>query len=104
MENTAREKVASDIKVLVGDVEELVKSASSRTGERLAGLRERVGKKLLEVKDVFGKKEGALQAKAEQAVVSVKDYCRKNPWTALGIAAAAGIAMGFLLRRGRRGG
>ena len=50
MNEVTREKLTSDFKALVGDVEELLKSTSSQAGESIADLRQRLGNKLEEGK------------------------------------------------------
>ena len=50
MNEVTREKLTSDFKALVGDVEELLKSTSSQAGESIADLRQRLGNKLEEWK------------------------------------------------------
>ena len=46
MNEGTREKLTSDFKVLMDDVQELLKTTSSQTGESIAELRQRLGPKL----------------------------------------------------------
>jgi ElaB/YqjD/DUF883 family membrane-anchored ribosome-binding protein len=41
----------------------------------------------------------AVQESATEAVQTVDDQVHKNPWTAVGIAAGVGLALGILLGR-----
>jgi ElaB/YqjD/DUF883 family membrane-anchored ribosome-binding protein len=95
MNEVTREKLTSDFKALVGDVEELLKSTSSQAGESIADLRQRLGNKLEEWK----KQERALREKAEEGKASVEAYLREKPWITVGIAAGIGLVLGSLLRR-----
>ena len=83
MNEVTREKLSSDFKALVGDVEELLKSTSSQAGESIADLRRRLGNKLAEGKKALSEQERAL---------------REKPWIIVGIAAGIGLVLGSLFR------
>jgi ElaB/YqjD/DUF883 family membrane-anchored ribosome-binding protein len=99
MNEVTREKLTSDFKALIGDVEELLKSTSSQAGETIADLRQRLGKKLEEGKAVLSEQEKAFREKAEEGRASVEAYLREKPWITVGIAAGIGVLLGSLLRR-----
>lgn len=99
MNEVTREKLSSDFKALVGDVEELLKSTSSQAGESTADLRQRLGAKLEEGKKALSEQERALREKAEEGKASVEAYLREKPWIIVGIAAGIGLVLGSLLRR-----
>ena len=46
MNEVTREKLTSDFKALIDDVQELLKTTSKQTGESIADLRQRLGQKL----------------------------------------------------------
>ena len=98
MNEVTREKLTSDFKALMGDVEELLKNTSSQAGET-TGLRQRLGKKLEEGRKVLSEQERALSEKAEEGKASVEAYLREKPWITVVIAAGIGLALGSLLRR-----
>ena len=95
MNEVTREKLTSDFKALVGDVEELLKSTSSQAGESIADLRQRLGNKLEEWK----KQQRVLREKAAEGRASVEAYLSEKPWITVGIAAGIGLVLGSLLRR-----
>lgn len=99
MNEVTREKLTSDFKALMGDVEELLKSTSSQAGESIANLRQRLGNKLEEGKKALSEQERALREKAEEGKASVESYLREKPWITVGIAAGLGLVLGSLLRR-----
>jgi ElaB/YqjD/DUF883 family membrane-anchored ribosome-binding protein len=99
MNEVTREKLTSDFKALIGDVEELLKSTSSQAGERMVDLRQRLGKKLEEGKTVLSEQKNAFREKAEEGRASVEAYLREKPWITVGIAAGIGVLLGSLLRR-----
>lgn len=99
MDEVTREKLASDFKALIDDVEELLKTTGSQTGEGVADLRQRLEKKLEEGRKALDEQQKALLEKAKEARASTEAYLRENPWTTLGIAAGIGLVLGLLLRR-----
>ena len=99
MNDVTREKLASDFRVLIGDVQELLKATASQAGESLSDLRQRLGKKLEEGKKALGEQEEAWREKAEAARASAKACLLENPWAKLGIAAGVGLVLGFLMHR-----
>jgi ElaB/YqjD/DUF883 family membrane-anchored ribosome-binding protein len=99
MNEVAREKLTSDFKALIGDVEELLKSTSSQAGESIADLRQRLGKKLEDGRKVLSEQERALREKAQEGKASVQACLNEKPWITVGIAAGIGLVLGSLLRR-----
>jgi ElaB/YqjD/DUF883 family membrane-anchored ribosome-binding protein len=104
MNEMTREKLASDFKALINDVQELLKTTSSQAGETIADLRQRLGKKLEEGRKSLSEQESFLREKAEVARVSAEACLREKPWVTLGIAVGIGFALGSLLgyRNGRK--
>lgn len=99
MENTSKDKLITDMKVVLADVEELLKSAAAATGDTAAALREKAAGKLkLATEKLTGLQEAAL-LKGKEAARRTDDYVHANPWTAVGIAVAAGFLIGLLVNR-----
>jgi len=90
--NAPTEKIVTDVKVLVSDVEELLKATAHQSGERIAAARTRLENALLNARDT------AL-AQARQTVQATDDYVRQKPWQAAGIAAGIGVLIGLLIGR-----
>jgi len=99
MNEFVKEKLASDFKALIDDVEELLKATATQTGENIADLRQRVEKKIEEGRKALGEQQQVLLDKAEEARASAEAYVRENPWRTLGIATGIGLVLGFFLRR-----
>jgi ElaB/YqjD/DUF883 family membrane-anchored ribosome-binding protein len=99
MNNVTREKLASDFKAVIGDVEELLKLTVSETSESVAELRQRLERKLEEGRKALSDEERALVETAKEAKAATEAYVRENPLTALGIAAGIGVILGLLVRR-----
>ena len=82
----AKGKMAADFKTMITDSEDLLKAAASVSGEGFGAARSKF-------------EERVKNAKAMLADASPPEYIRGNPWTAVGIAVAAGLLMGFLVAK-----
>ena len=99
MENTSKDKLITDMKVVLADVEDLLKSAAAATGDTAAALRENASIKLKAATEkLTGLQEAAL-LKGKEAVKMTDEYVHANPWKAVGVAAAAGFLIGLLANR-----
>ena len=95
--NAPAERIVSDVKVLVSDIEELVKATAAQSGEKITAARARLQTALMEARDTV-----SLQTK--QAAEVTDRYVHENPWKAVGISAgvSAGIALLIGLVIGRQ--
>jgi len=87
--NRAKGKMADDLKLIVSDGEELLKAAANASGEGFTAARAKVAEKVMSAK-------AKLADGSQLAARQVDDYVHGSPWTAIGVAAAAGILIGFL--------
>lgn len=94
-----REKLVSDLKVLITDTEELLKATASQAGEKVATVRHRIEQSLEEGKRTLAEAEDILVDKTKEAAKAADIYVRENPWNAVGIAAGIGLVLGLLIRR-----
>jgi ElaB/YqjD/DUF883 family membrane-anchored ribosome-binding protein len=97
-ETTSKERLIADLKTLVGDAEELFKATASQAGERISVARQKIEQSLVEGKKALADAEATLLKKSKECAEIADDYVRENPWGAVGIAAAAGLAIGLLIR------
>ena len=79
----AKGKLAADFKAIISDSEDLLKAAATVSGEGFGAARSKFEERLK-------------SAKATLADGAQSDYIRSNPWTAVGIAVAAGLVLGFI--------
>ena len=80
MDATTTEQLMAQLRAVAREAEELLQATADQTGERVEELRER--------------------AKASLAAAREVDaQVRKNPWTAVAIAAGVGLVLGLLLAR-----
>lgn len=99
MDNTSKDKLISDMKLVLADVEDLLKAAAAATGETAAALRAKATDKLkVATEKLSGLQEAAL-LKGKEAARLTDDYVHANPWQAVGVAAAVGFLIGLLASR-----
>ena len=95
--NAPTEKLAADIRILVSDVEELLKATASQTGERVVAARARLQSALIDAKETVA-------MNTRQAAQATDRYVHENPWKSVGITASVSAGIGLLagLLIGRR--
>ena len=97
--DTSKEKLVADLKVVVADAEELLRATASQAGEKVSAARERIQTSLASAKVKLTEAERALVEKTKQAAKVTDEYVHDNPWQAVGIAAMAGLVLGILISR-----
>ena len=95
----AKGKLVADLKVLIADTEELLRATAGQVGEKAAAARERMQASLAVTKDKLADAERALMEKTKEAARATDAYVHEHPWSAVGIAAAAGVVLGMLISR-----
>lgn len=91
-------KLAEDFKVLIDDVEELLKATANQAGERIGDLRQRLEKKI-EAGRKAAERKTAWFTKVEMGKAGTKSCLFDNSWAGLVIASAIGVLLGLLVRR-----
>lgn len=94
-----KEKLVSDLKVVISDTEELLRATAGAAGEKVTELRERLGVRLRDTKERVLDLEAALIDKTKAAARATDDFVHEEPWKAVGVAAALGLALGVLIGR-----
>jgi len=94
----SKEKVVNDLRALVNDAEELLKATANQAGETIAVARQKIQQSLIEGKKALADAEQTFLKKSKECAEIADDYVRENPWSAVGVAAAVGLALGLLIR------
>ena len=94
-----KEKLVSDLKVVISDAEELLRATAGAAGEKAGELRERIANRLRDAKERLQDAEAALVDKTKAAARATDDFVHEQPWKAVGVAAALGLALGVLIGR-----
>ena len=99
MTNTSKQKLVSDMRVVVSDAEEILRATAGVAGEKMVDLRERIAERLRDAKLRLADAEAALVDKTKAAARATDDFVHEEPWKAVGVAAALGLALGVLIGR-----
>jgi ElaB/YqjD/DUF883 family membrane-anchored ribosome-binding protein len=94
-----RERLVDDVAAVLAEAEEMLKRATLETGDKARDLRSQVETQLLRAKLKLQEIEGQAIDHAKAAARATDDYVHDNPWQAIGIAAALGLAVGLLMNR-----
>jgi ElaB/YqjD/DUF883 family membrane-anchored ribosome-binding protein len=86
------EKLAADLKLVISDAEALLRATVGETAE--AGRA-----KVREGLEAAKLRLGPLAEEAAEHARAADGYVREHPWSAVGIAALIGIALGLLISR-----
>jgi ElaB/YqjD/DUF883 family membrane-anchored ribosome-binding protein len=93
------DKLVKDLKTVVNDAEELLKATASQGGEQIARIRARAEASLRTAQSRIREITELAESQARESVAEADRSVRDNPWQSVGIAAAAGLFIGFLLGR-----
>jgi len=100
-----KDTLVQELKDVVSNAEELLKSAASTGGEKARALRDELGQDVEAWRARIAELEQQAVRRARAAAHDADAYVHANPWQAVGIAAGvgalAGIALGLLARRSR---
>ncbi|GAB4550443.1 MAG: DUF883 domain-containing protein [Rhizobacter sp.] len=99
MSSAQKDKLMSDLRLVVADAEELVRLTASQTGEGVAEARSRVQSTLGQAKNSLLHAQDVLVTKAKEAGHVADDYVHQNPWRSIGAAAGIGLLVGMLIGR-----
>ncbi len=99
MTNSSKQKLASDMRVVVSDAEEILRATAGVAGEKMVDLRERIAERLRDAKLRLADAEAALVDKTKAAARATDDFVNDNPWQAVGIAAGIGLLLGIIIGR-----
>jgi ElaB/YqjD/DUF883 family membrane-anchored ribosome-binding protein len=97
--DVSREKLASDMRIVIADAEELLRATAGQMGEKAVVARERIQESLRVAKDKLARAEEVMLDKTKAAARATDDYVHDHPWSAVGIAGAIGLVVGMLISR-----
>jgi ElaB/YqjD/DUF883 family membrane-anchored ribosome-binding protein len=83
----------------VADIEDLIKSSTTLTGEELDKAREKIGERIAEAKESLTEVGDTIVERARKTAEVTDQYVHEQPWSAVGAGAALGLLVGFLIAR-----
>lgn len=93
------DELKAKLQELSTTVEEFVDSSSEDASDHMSALRERAQLLIDNTKDYLSSTGEHLRERGRDSMACAEDYVRGNPWTAVGISAAAGLLIGVLAGR-----
>ena len=93
-----KQALVRDLKSAVGDADRLLSNAVASTADEITLARTKLEARLAQVKTLLVETGMAVSDRARHAADATDAYVRDNPWKMLGVAAAAGIVIGAILR------
>lgn len=91
----ANERLASDIKLLARDAEELLKATAGEAGEKIKEVRERLSKALETARSTCEN----LQDQTVETAKAADQTIREHPYESMGVAFGVGVVLGLLFGR-----
>jgi ElaB/YqjD/DUF883 family membrane-anchored ribosome-binding protein len=92
----ARGRMARDFRTMIADSEDLLKAAATVSGEGFTAARTKFEEKLRSAKATLTDASQPVFDRTRESAAVADDYVRGNPWTAVSVAIAAGVLLGFL--------
>lgn len=90
------DRMARDFSALIADSEDLLQAAATVSGEGLTAARAKFEEKLRRAKSTLAEAAQPVFDRTRETAAAADDYVRGNPWSAVGVAIAAGVLFGFL--------
>ena len=84
---------------LLADVEDLMSHVTDRLNPDIERIRAKVESGIADARKALSEGADQVQRQARNAVMASERYVSDNPWTAVGLSAFAGLAVGVLLTR-----
>lgn len=84
---------------VLSDIEDLVKTTTSLTGEDLTRAKAKISERVASAKQTVALMAGVITDRARKTVKATDGYVHEQPWQSIGIGAALGLLVGFVLAR-----
>ncbi|MBC7605101.1 MAG: DUF883 domain-containing protein [Ramlibacter sp.] len=94
-----KEKLMSDLKMVIADAEELLKLTAGNVGDKAAEMRMRMQSRMEQAKSDLVDLQDMAVVRVRDAGRAADAYVQDNPWRAVGIAAGVGLVVGMLIIR-----
>jgi ElaB/YqjD/DUF883 family membrane-anchored ribosome-binding protein len=95
----ADERVTQNLRRMVDDAEQLLKSTAEAGDEHLDAARERLRKEVSQLRVQLSDLEHRAASRLRETAHATDQVVHQHPYSAMGIAALAGVLLGFVLGR-----
>lgn len=94
-----KDKLLSDLRVVVADTEELLRATAGQAGDKMAEVRAKLQDHLANAKASLADAQAAVVDRAKAVGHVADEYVQDNPWRSVGVAAGIGFIVGLLIGR-----
>ena len=94
-----KDKLMSDLKVVIADAEELLRLTADQAGEGVADVRSRVQARMNQAKTELLHLQDAAVAKVKAVGHATDEFVHANPWKSISVAAGLGLILGLIASR-----
>lgn len=95
----SRDKLLSDLKILLGDADAYLRVSAGQAGEAYAAARARLEATLGSVRVQLKEVTRELAEKTRAAAQGADSYVHENPWQSVALGAGVGLLAGLLIGR-----
>jgi len=95
----ATSNIANEFNNFVADVEDLIKATTHLTGEDLTKAKAKLSERIAIAKESASEIGESLANRARKTAETTNTYVHEQPWNAVGVGAAFGLVVGYLLAR-----
>lgn len=89
--------IAHEFKTFVNDIENLVKGATSLTGDELAQVKLKIHQRINAAKQCIGNASDAMIDQARKTATRTNEYVHEKPWTIICAGAVVSFVLGVLI-------
>lgn len=93
------EQLKEDLRNLSHTVEELIHATADDSRGNISELRDRAQQRLQDTRTRLEARGEAIYSGARDQMDATDRYVHQNPWTSIGVGAAAGVILGLMLGR-----
>ncbi|MFZ5509958.1 MAG: DUF883 family protein [Pseudomonadota bacterium] len=92
-------RLEANLKSVISETEHLIQAAGQEGSEKVAGARARLTQQLGEARQELARIREATVERTRAAAKATDTMAHQHPWAAMGIAAAVGALLGWLVAR-----
>jgi ElaB/YqjD/DUF883 family membrane-anchored ribosome-binding protein len=98
-DTSVRDQLAQSLRQIVGEAEQLLKSAQRTGNEQFNAARDKFESQLRDAKADLERLEETLAWQAKRAARATDEAVHEHPYAAMGLAAGVGLLIGMLVAR-----
>lgn len=99
--SASKDRLLEDLRTLVADGEDLLRSTASLSGDKLVTARDKFERHWRNARAKLNDAQSYAREQGGRSVVVADDYVHDNPWTAITVAGGIGFFLGMLVARRR---